>query len=144
MLKATLRSLFAHKIRMGLTGVAIVLGVAFVAGTLVFTDTLSRTFDRFFAAVSSDVTVTKHSEFDSGENASPTTLPASVVDAARSVPGVAKAEGSILVDGVDIVNKSGDGVLGAPGAPHFGANWTDPNSNESGSVRIVEGKPPAS
>jgi putative ABC transport system permease protein len=144
MLKATLRSLFAHKIRMALTGVAIVLGVAFVAGTLVFTDTLSRTFDKFFAAVSSDVTVTKHSEFDSGENASPTTLPASVVDAARSVPGVAKAEGSILVDGVDIVNKSGDGVLGAPGAPHFGANWTDPNSNESGSVRIVEGKPPAS
>jgi hypothetical protein len=33
MLKATLRSLFAHKIRMALTGVAIVLGVAFVAGT---------------------------------------------------------------------------------------------------------------
>jgi len=144
MLKATLRSLFAHKIRLALTGIAIVLGVAFVAGTLVFTDTLSRTFDKFFAAVSSDVTVTKHSEFDSGENASPSTLPASVVDTVRGVPGVAKADGSILVDGVDIVNKSGDGVLGAPGAPHFGANWTDPNSTESGSVHIIQGMPPAS
>src|SRR5262245_46470659 len=143
MLRATLRSLFAHKIRMALTAVAIVLGVAFVAGTLIFTDTLGRTFDKFFAAVSSDVTVTKHSEFDSGENASPSTLPASVVDAVKKVPGVAKAEGSIFVDGVDIVNKGGDGVLGAPGAPHFGASWADPGSTESGSVRIVEGKPPA-
>lgn len=143
MLRATVRSLLAHKIRMALTGVAIVLGVAFVAGTLVFTDTLSRTFDRFFAAVVSDVTVTKHSDLDNTD-AAPGTLPASLVDTVKTVPGVAKAEGAIFVDGVDIVNKEGDGTLGATGAPHFGANWTDPTSNESGSVHIVEGKPPVS
>ena len=142
MVRATLRSLLAHKIRLALTGVAIVLGVAFVAGTLVFTDTLSRTFDKFFSAVVSDVAVTAHSDFEDTDT-TPATITTGLVDRVRAVPGVGKADGSIFVDGVDIFNKAGDGTLGTQGAPHFGTNWTDPNSNGSGSVRIVEGSPPA-
>ena len=42
MLRVTLKGLLAHKLRMALSAFAIVLGVAFVAGTLVFTDTLDR------------------------------------------------------------------------------------------------------
>ena len=51
MLRATLKSLFAHKLRMGMSAFAIVLGVAFVAGTLIFTDTLSKTFNDLFGNI---------------------------------------------------------------------------------------------
>ena len=40
MLRITLKGLLAHKIRAGLTGLAIVIGVAFVVGTMVLTDSL--------------------------------------------------------------------------------------------------------
>ena len=42
MLRATLKSLLAHKLRMAMSAFAIVLGVAFVSGTLVFTDTTEQ------------------------------------------------------------------------------------------------------
>lgn len=45
MSKVTLRGLLARKLRLALTALAIVLGVTFVSGTLVLTDTLHSTFD---------------------------------------------------------------------------------------------------
>ncbi len=45
MTKVTIKSLLAHKLRLAFTALAIVLGVTFVSGTLVLTDTLNRTFD---------------------------------------------------------------------------------------------------
>ena len=44
MLRATFKSLLAHKLRMAMSAFAIVLGVAFVSGTFVFTDTLNSSF----------------------------------------------------------------------------------------------------
>ena len=44
MLRATWRSLFARKLRLLLSAFAVVLGVAFVSGSYVFTDTLDRAF----------------------------------------------------------------------------------------------------
>jgi putative ABC transport system permease protein len=55
--KTSLRNFFAHKGRMALSAVAVLLSVAFVCGTLVFTDTMNATFDKLFAVTSSDVTV---------------------------------------------------------------------------------------
>ena len=57
MFRATLKSLLAHKLRMGMSAFAIVLGVAFVAGTLVFTDTLGSSFNDLFRQTAPDVTV---------------------------------------------------------------------------------------
>ena len=48
MWKATLKGLLAHKLRLALTAVAIVLGVMFVSGTFVLTDTLHSTFTTLF------------------------------------------------------------------------------------------------
>ena len=52
---ATLRNIVAHKLRLALSALAIVLGVAFVSGTMIFTDTLSRTFSALFASTATDV-----------------------------------------------------------------------------------------
>ena len=59
MLKATWRSLMAHKGRMLLSGLAVVLGVAFVVGTFIFTDTLKGTFDELFNTEAPDVVVSQ-------------------------------------------------------------------------------------
>lgn len=55
--KTSMRNFFAHKGRMALSAVAVLLSVAFVCGTLVFTDTMNTTFDKLFATTASDVTV---------------------------------------------------------------------------------------
>ena len=46
MVRMALRGLFARKLRTALTGFAVVIGVAFVAGTFVFTDTINASFKR--------------------------------------------------------------------------------------------------
>ena len=51
MFRTALRNLLAHKIRLFTTGLAVMLGVAFMAGTLVLTDTIGKTFDDLFADV---------------------------------------------------------------------------------------------
>lgn len=56
MLRATLKSLLAHKVRMAMSTIAIVLGVAFVSGTFVFTDTLNSSFIDLFRQTAPVVT----------------------------------------------------------------------------------------
>ena len=51
MWRVTFKGILAHKLRFVLTGVAVVLGVAFMSGTLVLTDTTIKTFDELFANV---------------------------------------------------------------------------------------------
>ncbi|MFD0852372.1 hypothetical protein ACFQ07_09065, partial [Actinomadura adrarensis] len=57
MWRFTFRSLLAHKLRLALTGLAVVLGVGFVSGTYVLTDTINRTFDELFTQVTQGVDV---------------------------------------------------------------------------------------
>jgi len=45
MLRATLTGMLAHKLRLLLTATSITLGVAFLAGTLMLTDSMQRAFD---------------------------------------------------------------------------------------------------
>lgn len=87
MLHTTLAGLRAHKLRLVATALAIVLGVGFVAGTLIFGDTAKAAlFDQFArAAKNVDVVV------DAGSSGQPLALTAP--DTARGVSGVAAAEG---------------------------------------------------
>ena len=50
----TLKNLFAKKLRLVLTSLAVVLGVAFMSGTFVLTDTLGSVFDNLFATTRVD------------------------------------------------------------------------------------------
>jgi hypothetical protein len=58
-LRAALRSLLQHKLRLLLTLLAVVVGVAFVAGTFIFTDSLKRSFDALFTSPLPDITVSR-------------------------------------------------------------------------------------
>ncbi|MFD9633331.1 hypothetical protein ACFWX8_21985, partial [Streptomyces violascens] len=97
-LKTSMRNFLAHKGRMALSAVAVLLSVAFVCGTLVFTDTMNTTFDKLFAATSSDVTVSPKSASDDGapsRTGKPDALPASLIQRVEKAPGVGRAEGGV-------------------------------------------------
>ena len=92
MLRAALRSVVARKVRLGLTALAIVLGVSLVTGTFMFTDTIDSQFDTLFDDIYSgiDVTVRRDvGDFTSGGEP----FPASIIEDVRRVEGVREAEG---------------------------------------------------
>ncbi len=141
MRRATLRSLLAHKLRLALSAVAIVLGVAFVAGTMIFTDTLDRTFTALFQGTASDVGVTAEAGFDAGVDGTAGTrpVPAELAQRIRGVEGVAAAEGYVQAEGVYLLTADGQ-VLDTGGAPGIGASWiTDP---ELSLGELTEGRAP--
>ncbi|WP_327392312.1 FtsX-like permease family protein [Streptomyces sp. NBC_01186] len=139
--KTSLRSFFAHKGRMALSAVAVMLSVAFVCGTLVFTDTMSATFDKLFAATSADVTVSPKDAKDSDtpQTGRPETLPASALETARKTEGVRKAEGLVVSSSVTVVDRDNKNVGATTGAPTIAGNWT---SNEHKSMDITSGHRP--
>src|SRR5947207_76909 len=55
MWKATIKGILARKLRLALTTLAVLLGVAFVSGTYVLTDTMERSFDVIFRRTVTDV-----------------------------------------------------------------------------------------
>ena len=63
MLRVSLRSVAMHKARLAMSTLAVVLGVAFIAGTLVFSDTINASFTGLFTSTAPDVTVTPRLAF---------------------------------------------------------------------------------
>jgi putative ABC transport system permease protein len=126
MFRITLKDLAARKLRLLTTSIAVLLGVAFMAGTLVLTDTIGHTFDDLFANVNAGTDAyvrgeAAFSESDMGDQRA--RLDASLADQIRTVDGVAVAEPSIQAY-AQIVDKDGK-PIGDPGMgpPTFGGNW---------------------
>jgi len=129
MWRTALRNIAAHKRRLFTTGLAITLGVAFMVGTLVLADTITRTFNDLFADVyrGTDAVVRAEATFKdpNGFAAQRGRVDAALLDVVAKVPGVAVAEGDIF-GYAQIVDRHGD-TLGNPqmGAPTVGGNWND-------------------
>ncbi|MEU4011969.1 FtsX-like permease family protein [Streptomyces pseudogriseolus] len=142
-LKTSMRNFFAHKGRMALSAVAVLLSVAFVCGTLVFTDTMNTTFDKLFAATSSDVTVSDKDASDSGQttsgNGKPPVIPASVLDEVRRAEGVKSAEGTVFSTSVTVVDADKDSLSPTSGGPTIVGSW---NSNDARTMEITSGAAP--
>lgn len=141
-LKTSLRNFLAHKGRMALSAVAVLLSVAFVCGTLVFTDTMNTTFDKLFAVTSSDVTVSAKDagdEDDGDGTGRPSSLPASTVEQVAAVDGVEKAAGAVASTSVTVVDSENKNMGSSTGAPTFAGNWTD---NDLKSMEITSGHAP--
>jgi putative ABC transport system permease protein len=144
MLKVALRGLMAHKSRLLTTFLAVALGVAFIGGVLVLTDTMNRSFDDLFADVYRDTDAVVRSEETIGSDFGDVRgqIDASLLDTVRSADGVADADGS--VDGfARVIDKDGDPV-GDPamGAPTLGGNWTD--VDELNPFDLTDGRAPTS
>ena len=146
MWRAALKGLFAKKLRLLLTAASIVLGVGFVAGTYVLTDTMARAFDQLFATVASDtdVVVRAASAFEvtgQGAGGDGTSgrrpIPASVLETVRAVQGVAEARPSVQGYAQLVDPRTGE-AIGGFGPPTIGLSW-DPGSTV---LTLREGRAP--
>ena len=133
MLRATLKSLLARKLRLTLTALSIVLGVGFVAGTFVLTDTMNKAFDDLFAQTSagSDVIVRSTSAFTpeqggpgGGSQNERAPVSDTVLPTIEAVPGVKTAEGGV-VGYAQMIDPATGEAIGGVGPPTLGANWIE-------------------
>ncbi|HEX5620566.1 MAG TPA: ABC transporter permease, partial [Solirubrobacteraceae bacterium] len=111
MVKVALKGLATRKLRAFLTGFAVVLGVAFVAGTFVFTDTIDASFRDLFerASKGTDVSVQSRQAVDADFEQAPT-MPADTLQRVESVDGVEEAFGSVSFD-VTLLDRKGDPIV---------------------------------
>src|SRR6266545_1425265 len=142
MLRATLKGLLARKLRLLLSGLAVVFGVMAVSGALVLTDNLGRSFDALFQTVNQnlDVQVRGAQHVDAGQRGGrgvTEPIPAEVVGKVAAVPGVQNAIGAVLEDGARVVGQDGK-AIGSSGPPRFGVGWR----GEVGFVELRAGRGP--
>ena len=142
MFRAAWRSLLARKVRLLLTALSVVLGVGFMAGTYVLTDTMTKAFNQLIESsnIGVDVIVRGEQAFESpngpgSEERQP--LPETVVDEIRAVDGVAEAAGDVL-GFAQLVDPATGNVIGGFGPPTFGASFS-----EFGGFTLKDGAIPA-
>jgi putative ABC transport system permease protein len=143
MWNATLKGLLAHKLRLAATALAIVLGVSFVSGTYVLTDTITATFDQLFKQVTEGVDVAVRSQetfggLETGQTRDP--MPASLLDKVKAVDGVKEAEGSVT-GFAQFIGKDGKPVSPG-GAPTLGVSIGQSSEFTAGST-MREGRRPS-
>ncbi len=139
----TLKGLLTRKLRTALTAIAIVLGVATVAGTFVLTDSIDKAFDSIFEEVYSgtDATVTPKSPFDISEGSGTTeaSFDESLLAEVQALPDVADAIGGVASDSTQLVE---DGkVIAFGGAPNLGFS-VDPSKPRFSTLTLVDGSWP--
>ena len=142
MLKVTWRNLVARKVRLLLSAFAIILGVAFVAGTLIFTNAMGGAFDGIIEGSTADAEVAYKGAngFDSGQDVR--TMPASVVTKLEALPEVGAAYASDQLQNVYVIGKNGK-VVGGNGPPGLAFNYTGAeNLHGDPILTVADGKVP--
>ncbi|GAA1501755.1 FtsX-like permease family protein [Streptomyces synnematoformans] len=144
MLRTALRNVFAHKARLLMTVLAVMLGVAFVSGTLVFTSTISDAYtkssEKGFDHV--DVRLQPDDDADEGRPGDPPPLTQDLLDKAAALPGVRSATGNVAGFAA-IADKDGD--LVGDGWSTNGANYYGGDGGEGTDPRypMRDGRAPA-
>jgi putative ABC transport system permease protein len=142
MLTLTIKQLAARKLRLLTTAFAVLLSVAFMAGTVVFTDTIGATFDSALAEADEgvDAYVRTPSEIDRGYGEPGPRLDASLAQTVASVDGV--DETALRINGfAQLVGPNGEPVGDISKNPAFGTNWV--TVDDLNPYELASGHPPA-
>ena len=125
MLNVTLKGIWSHKRRLIGTILAVILGVAFLAGTLVLGDTMRAGCSNLFTDVnaSTDAEVRSATEIGTDQTEERGLLDESLTDSIRDVDGVAAAAPEIVRLG-QLVGADG-ATLGGTGPPTLAVSWID-------------------
>ena len=140
MVRTALKSVLAHKVRLLLTGVAIVLGVSLVAGTFIFTDTINAQFDTLLDDIYSGTDVSVRS---AGGDFSAATepFPSSVYDDVVAVDGVQAADGGVSSISAQVLDSEGN-PIGGQGPPTLGFSWGDTEALNPMQIKEGNGSEP--
>jgi len=143
MLQVALKGLATRRLRAALTAVAIVLGVALVAGTFVLTDSITGAFNSIFSTIyqGTDATVTGRNVIDStanggaGANGDVPPFSQSLLPRIQALPGVKDAIGDVSGSLQVVVNGK---AITSGGAPNLGFS-VNPSKPQFSSLRLVSG-----
>ena len=141
MFRAALKSLLGRKLRLIMSTFAIVLGVAFVVGTLIFTDTLNRSFTALFASTVGDVVVRPAGGQNVDGQPSTSTIPARLLRDLRSLPGAARVDGNVNAFGAYVVDKENKVVGDSARRRSVATGPTLPRATTSRGCRSPPGTP---
>ncbi|MFI6940226.1 ABC transporter permease [Streptomyces sp. NPDC050418] len=143
MFRTALRNVLAHKARLLMTVLAVMLGVSFVSGTLVFTNTISEAFKSSSAKGFDHVDVAIRPDGgDSDDLGKEPALTQATLDKAAQVPGAASALGS--VNGFAALAGKDGKLIGSGFADTLGANYYAGKDGKDPRYPIEEGRAPAS
>ncbi len=145
MFKTTLKSIMGHKARLVGTAFAVILGVSFLVGTLVFTDSVGKAFDSLFASVyeDTDAEVRSTETLDLGFGGEiRANMDESYATTVAAVDGVEAADPYVAGSG-QIVDSNGE-PIGNPGQgpPAFAFSWN--TTQKVNPWKLLDGsRPPA-
>ncbi len=141
MLRLSLRSLLAHKLRMAMSVFAVVLGTAFISGALVFGDSLTKILDGAFTGSAVDLQVAPKPAVDAGAFGPASTVPLKneVLATIDAVPGVARAQGTVDQLGVYVLDGANKVAGGTNGGPGQGLAWL----GTGGTAQVSQGAAPS-
>jgi len=141
--RTALRNVLAHKGRLLMTMLAVLLGTAFVAGTLVFSDSVGQSFKD---SISSNydtisVQVTDKTAVQGGPNSTTpdTPLTQAVLDRIAALPGAASARGT--VSGFAGLSDPHGNLIGSQGATE-GGNWVPDRTGQDSQYPMLQGSGP--
>ncbi|MFV2018262.1 ABC transporter permease [Micromonospora sp. LOL_023] len=140
MLRATLKSLLSRKLRLVLSGVAIILGVLFVSSATVLTDSLSNRFEQLFQTVNADVAVQVQATESANAQAEPPLLTEADLNRLAALDGVAAVTGDASATGV-IPFRADDGKAVPSQAPQLGIGFADDGGDDP-LLQVAQGRGP--
>ena len=140
MLKVTLKGLLAARARLVLTAVAVMIGVALVAGTLILTDAVGQSVRHLTAGAHAGVDVRVRNADDAGAGP-PQAIGPHLVAAIRAVPGVEAAAGVVVGEKLEMVGRDGRPIRHRR-AVNLVASWPDTPAL-AGGYTLRQGRPPA-
>ena len=140
MTRIALKSAWARKRRLLGAFLAVFLGVSFLSGTLVLSETLERNFDGLFADANAgtDAVVRSATTVSTGADFERAPISATTVERIRGVDGVASAAAYVEGYGQPL-DKHGE-AIGGNGPPRVAASWI--GEPELNAYRLVEGRAP--
>lgn len=137
----TRRSLRARLGRSIFIGLTIMLGVSFVSGSFVLADSLKATFDNLFSSLNEDVDLEVRRTLTVDVNdAERDPVPAELLDAVASVPGVERTEG--VLQRYALMLDQDENPVATNGAPAFGFSWGGEEESVAG-IELKEGRAPS-
>ncbi|MEZ5238681.1 MAG: ABC transporter permease [Microthrixaceae bacterium] len=143
MLRVAFKDLMARKRRLVTTGIAVILGIAFLSGTQVLGGVLSDSIDGLVSDIYSGYDAVVRSpevqETDFGEFRPP--LDAEVVDQVRAADGVRAAYGIIEAPTIQLIGSDGKVAGSGFGPPTLVFNWVDDTIRPG---TLTEGRGPES
>jgi putative ABC transport system permease protein len=142
MLRASLKGLFSRKLRLTLAVVAIVLGVSFLSGAFVLTDSLGARFERLFSSINQNVDVQVALTEDAQDEDPQPRLTQQQLDRMAAVSGVSAVEPDVSAVGVVPFDLRDGKPMTTSGAPQLGIGTTGERTSLS-LLEIKQGRWPS-